>query len=93
MAKALFHRAKGYSHPAFKIFNANGAPLVVPYTEQYPPDTGADAFWLKNRRPNEWRDRLDALGMPPDDARLIREQLAAMDRLTHGNDASFAQSG
>jgi len=22
----------------------------------YPPDTGATAFWLKNRQPNEWRD-------------------------------------
>ena len=22
----------------------------------YPPDTGATAFWLKNRQPSEWRD-------------------------------------
>lgn len=22
----------------------------------YPPDTGAGAFWLKNRQPKEWRD-------------------------------------
>lgn len=28
----------------------------VKYTEHYPPDTTACIFWLKNRKPNEWRD-------------------------------------
>lgn len=23
----------------------------------YPPDLGAQVFWLKNRRPDEWRDK------------------------------------
>jgi hypothetical protein len=27
------------------------------YTERYPPDTTAAIFWLKNRRPDLWRDR------------------------------------
>ena len=32
---------------------------VVEYTEEvhYPPDTVAMIFWLKNRRPDKWRDR------------------------------------
>ena len=25
----------------------------------YPPDTTAQIFWLKNRKPNEWRDKKD----------------------------------
>jgi len=54
---SLFHRAKGYSHPEDKIFNDNGCPLVVPTTKHYPPDSTAAIYWLKNRRPQEWRDK------------------------------------
>lgn len=57
VADRLFKRATGYSHPAVKIFNDGGAPMEVPYTEHYPPDTTAAIFWLKNRRPDVWRDK------------------------------------
>lgn len=57
VAVSLYKRATGYSHDAVKIFNDQGAPLVVPYTEHYPPDTTACIFWLKNRRPSDWRDK------------------------------------
>ena len=57
IAASLYHRAKGYSHPAVKIFNDQGSPLEVPYTEHYPPDTTAAIFWLKNRQPKQWRDK------------------------------------
>lgn len=57
VADKLFRRATGYSHEAVKIFNAEGSALVVPYTEHYPPDTVACIFWLKNRRPDLWRDK------------------------------------
>ena len=32
------------------------------YVEHYPPDTAAICFWLKNRRPDQWRDaqRIDS---------------------------------
>lgn len=55
--KSLYQRAIGYSHPAVKIFNNDGQPMVVPYTEYYPPDTTACIYWTKNRMPKEWRDR------------------------------------
>lgn len=57
--RSLFERATGYSHPAVKIFNDEGAPLIVPYTEHYPPDTTACIFWLKNRQPARWRDKTE----------------------------------
>ena len=57
--QSLYHRALGYSHKAVKIFNDQGAPLEVEYTEHYPPDTTACIFWLKNRRRDSWRDRHD----------------------------------
>lgn len=59
VAEKLFKRATGYSHEAVKIFNDQGAPMEVPYTEHYPPDTTACIFWLKNRRPDLWRDKVE----------------------------------
>lgn len=55
--QSLYKRARGYSHPAQKIMQNNGVPVVVDYTASYPPDTVAAIFWLKNRRKDEWRDK------------------------------------
>lgn len=57
--RSLFERATGYEHSEDKIFNANGEPLIVPTVKRYPPDTTAAIFWLKNRKPQEWRDKVD----------------------------------
>lgn len=57
--RSLYERATGYSHPEDKIFNNQGEELIVPTTKHYAPDTTAGIFWLKNRRPNEWRDKQD----------------------------------
>ncbi len=32
-------------------------PCVVEVEKYYPPDTTADIFWLKNRKPEQWRDK------------------------------------
>lgn len=59
--KSLYHRAVGYSHDAVKIFMPANAPSPVyaKYREHVPPDTTACIFWLKNRRPELWRDKSD----------------------------------
>lgn len=57
VAVSLYKRAMGYSHKAVKIFNDQGVPLEVEYTEHYPPDTAACIFWLKNRQKGKWRDK------------------------------------
>jgi hypothetical protein len=56
---SLYQRALGYSCREDKVFLVDKKPLVVPMMKQYPPDTTAAIFWLKNRRPSEWRDRQD----------------------------------
>jgi hypothetical protein len=58
VADKLFRRATGYSHEAVKVFLPSGTtePIYAPYTERYAPDTTACIFWLKNRRPDLWRD-------------------------------------
>lgn len=60
--RSLYHRAVGYSHEAVKIMQEKGVPVLVRYTEHVPPDPGAAFNWLKNRRPNDWRDRKELTG-------------------------------
>lgn len=54
---SLFNRAMGYSHPEDDIRVVNGEIVVTPVIKHYPPDTTAAIFWLKNRKPQEWRDK------------------------------------
>lgn len=56
---SLYQRACGYEHDDVKIFmpaNAE-APVYAPYKARVAGDVTAAIFWLKNRRPQEWRDR------------------------------------
>ncbi len=32
-------------------------PVVTTVEKYYPPDTTAQIFWLKNRKPEQWRDK------------------------------------
>ena len=57
ISEALFHRAKGYSHPAVKFFVIDKQVHKQEYTEHYPPDTAAAFIWLKNRQPEIWREK------------------------------------
>ena len=57
--RSLYERATGYSHREDKVFANAGKPLVVPTTRHYPPDPTSMMFWLKNRRPARWRDKVD----------------------------------
>lgn len=56
---SLFQRACGYSHPEVHITNYLGKVTLTPIIKHYPPDPVSMIFWLKNRNPDEWRDRTD----------------------------------
>ena len=61
--RSLYQRAIGYSHPAVKAFMTRDGKIVEHhYIEHYPPDPTSMIWWLKNRRPDRWRDvqRIDA---------------------------------
>lgn len=71
MGQALREKAKGYRVRATKIFCSDkGGVTKVPYTEVYPPDTPALKFWLTNRRPKQFKDKVDV-------EHKITDQLAA----------------
>lgn len=57
--RSLYHRAIGYEQEAVKIFMPSSAeePVYAKYVEKIAPDTTAAIFWLKNRRPEDWRDK------------------------------------
>ena len=57
--RSLYQRAVGYSCDTVKIFTHQGQVIRAEYREHYPPDTTAAIFWLKNRRPEQWRDKQD----------------------------------
>jgi DNA-binding XRE family transcriptional regulator len=59
VASKLFHRATGYEHPDVHVSNYQGEITKTPLTRHYPPDTTAAIFWLKNRQPGKWRDRVE----------------------------------
>lgn len=60
--QSLYRKATGYTFDAVKIFQFNGVPVVVDYVEHVPPSDTACIFWLKNRRPEKWRDKPDGEG-------------------------------
>ncbi|QCI69451.1 terminase [Phreatobacter stygius] len=57
--RSLYQRAVGFSYDTIKIFTHQGQVIRAEHREYYPPDTAAAIFWLKTRRPEEWREKLD----------------------------------
>ena len=53
---ALLKRALGYRYDEITIENGIETKRV---TKEVIPDTTAQIFWLKNRRPDKWRDKQD----------------------------------
>lgn len=57
--QSLYRRAMGYEHDETDLRVVDHAIVATPIRKHYPPDTTAAIFWLKNRRPAEWRDKTD----------------------------------
>jgi hypothetical protein len=54
--ESLFTRVTGYNHKAEKVFLYRGEPRTATYTAHVPPETRACMYWLRNRRPEDWRE-------------------------------------
>lgn len=59
VVRSLYQKAIGYDAKVKKILPSGE---VVEYNESFQPDTSSMIFWLKNRRPKEWRDRKEEDG-------------------------------
>jgi hypothetical protein len=97
--QSLYRRALGYSHDAVKILmTKEGDVFREEYVEHYPPDTTACIFWLKNRRPEQWRDKIDVdTGLTRDRAAqllgVVEQRLAALEGSSHEADSGVRKSG
>lgn len=60
--QSLYRRAIGYEHDETDLRVVGTRLVKTPLRKHYPPDTTAAIFWLKNRKPGEWRDRIEHTG-------------------------------
>lgn len=66
IAESLFNRAKGYIAPDLDIKMYEGEIIETPYMKHYPPDATSMIFWLKNRQPDLWREKREAVELNDD---------------------------
>ena len=57
VALSLYKRATGYNHKETKVFCYQGEVVTCEVMTHWPPDVGAIALFLKNRRPDLWKER------------------------------------
>ena len=60
VVRALFERAKGFSHQVSRTTLYQGEKHTITNTVSYPPDTQACMFWLRNRQRQYWQARVEA---------------------------------
>lgn len=60
VVRSLYERACGYSHPDVDIRVIDHQIVKTNIMKHYPPDTTACIFWLKNRMPEQWRDKTES---------------------------------
>jgi hypothetical protein len=59
VANSLYHRAIGYMHDDTDVRLVNGAVEKTIIKKYYPPDSTAMIFYLKNRQPDKWKEKVE----------------------------------
>ena len=76
--KALIKAALGYEYTETTvIISPDGTKRGQQVTKYAKPDTTALIFWLKNRRPNKWRDK----PVTSDDDKAMEKLVSLMSKL------------
>lgn len=59
--RSLYQQAVGYEQDEVKIFMPAGSPdpVYAPFRAKVAPNVTAAIFWLKNRQPDQWREKID----------------------------------
>lgn len=84
---ALLKRALGYEYEETVIDEETVARGITKkhvrrLIKHCPPDTTAQIFWLKNRRPDRWRDKIETA---PEASNALLESLMALERRSSGD--------
>lgn len=78
VANMLYERALGYEHDEVDIRVVSGEIVQTPIRKYYPPDTTACIFWLKNRRPDLWREKREPEGNESGVNDVLRDLIAKL---------------
>lgn len=98
--KSLYERAIGYEHYETKYLASSGKLFERETIKHYPPDVDAAIFWLKNRKPKDWKDKhdldlgKDANGAIQSIASVFRRRYESeAERLAKGEDPALVLFG
>jgi len=80
--RSLFERACGFEHPSEEVFCKDGEITRAEIIKKYPPDPTAAIFWLKNRRPEKWRDQVEQIHKFPDGLIIRSSDGKEVERMT-----------
>jgi len=58
VAASLYERAVGYSCVETKVFCVAGEIVTHEVIKHYPPEVGAAKYWLNNRQPELWKEKV-----------------------------------
>lgn len=84
---ALYKRALGYDFEETKVeVEANGKKKITNITRHIAPDVTAQIFWLKNRRPDKWRDKPMPAVVTEKEVDLLSAAFKELEALTDGED-------
>lgn len=91
---ALYKRAIGYTFEEVKTTTLpDGSVRVERTTKEVTPDTTAQIFWLKNRRPQDWRDKREIKSEATVSNNLFDAIKLAADKATVGIDDDISEDG
>jgi DNA-binding XRE family transcriptional regulator len=72
--RSLFERAKGYKCKETKLFCHEGMVIAEDVIKHYPPDATSCIFWLKNRKPDQWREKSEVVTSAMDLEEFLKQQ-------------------
>ena len=64
VANSVYRGAVGYSHPHEEIKVIGVEVVRVPTMKHYPPNPHLATFWLKNRQPELWKEKVEIVEKP-----------------------------
>lgn len=64
IASRLYQRAMGYTHETEEIKVVGDEIHRVPVVKHYPPDANSLKFWLINRQPDLWKEKVEVIEKP-----------------------------
>lgn len=84
---ALFKRATGYEVEETKVeIDSNGKKHMVKITKHIAPDPTSIIYWLKNRRPEKWRDKPIPVKATEQEMDLLSAAFKELEELADGED-------